>query len=707
MNPLPKIMRGRLFWLGLFFVILSLVVIGRASQFQIFQRDEYRERSRGYWEKTIVIKSTRGDIYDCRLEKLATSVPTETLVLHGGSVKEAGEAFLKLSESLDLGYEKLASIMEKASRYVVLKRNISESESKAVKELSLDGVGIEKDHKRIYPNGSLAAHLLGFVGLEGNGLEGLELALNTNLIHPPVKLKLNRDKRGRYIMRSADEAMESSRGASVVLTIDRRIQFIAEKALAKAVVENNAKSGMAIAVRPRTGEIIASAIYPTFDPNNYGEADVADRRNRILTDPFEPGSTFKVFTVAAALEEGLVTPDSVFFCENGSYKVDGDTSIRDTGAYGDMTVSAIVQKSSNIGAAKIGERLGSRRLHNYLTRFSFGEKSGLAYPSGESAGKLRPVTDWHVVDASTISFGQGLSVTALQLVMAAAALGNDGVLMRPMLVSRVIDADGNVLEERNPEIIRQVVSPLTARQVLAMMRMAVMKGGTGTRGDIPEYPIAAKTGTSQKFNVAQGVYSHDRYIASYVGLAPYENPELCLYVVLDEPWPRYYGGVVAAPVFKEIMEEALPLLDVPTSDKESLPNWPSLDNAKASKSSAPGVLLDYASANFVRTALPKGDKGAKGPIAPFYKSSVPNLEKASYAPRGVLPSSSNTNTNASPGVMPDLTRLSMREVMDALAPHSLSLEFLGTGLVYDQEPSPASPIIKGQLARIYFRGKSG
>jgi cell division protein FtsI (penicillin-binding protein 3) len=706
MQPLPKIMRVRLLIVGIIFGVLSLVVIGRAFQFQVIQCEEYRSRSKTFWEKTIVLKSTRGDIYDCHLEKLATSVPSDTLAVHGASLKNAGDVFLTLSTRLDLDYEKLASIMEKARRYVVVKRDLSESESMAVSDLKLDGVIIEKGYKRTYPNGSLAAHLLGFVGLEGNGLEGLELALNSNLLRPPVKVKLNRDKRGRYIMRSAEEALEASRGASVVLTIDRRIQFIAEKALAKAVVENNAKSGMAIAVRPRTGEIIASAIYPTFDPNNFGDADIADRRNRILTDPFEPGSTFKVFTVAAALEEGLVTPDSVFFCENGSYKVDGDTAIRDTSPYGDLSVSSIVQKSSNIGAAKIGERLGSRRLHNYLTRFSFGEKSGLTYPSGESAGRLRPVKDWHVVDASNISFGQGLSVTALQLVMAAAALGNDGVLMRPMLVSRVVDSDGAIIEERTPEIIRQVVSPLTARQVLAMMRMAVMKGGTGTRGDIPEYPIAAKTGTSQKFNVAQGVYSHDRYIASYVGLAPYENPELCLYVVLDEPWPRYYGGVVAAPVFKEIMEEALPLLDVPTSDKISLPVWPSLAEKKSVPSAAPGVLSDYSGANFVRTALPKGDKGAKGPIAPFDKGSSVDFEKASYIPVDKTNLTPN-KLRFSPGVMPDLSGRSMREVMEVLAPYALAIEFQGTGLVTDQEPAPGSPALRGQLARIYFGGQTG
>jgi cell division protein FtsI (penicillin-binding protein 3) len=421
-----------------------------------------------------------------------------------------------------------------------------------------------------------------------------------------------------------------------------------------------------------------------------------------LTDPFEPGSTFKIFTVAAALEEGIITPESVFFCENGIYKVDGNTSIRDTSAHGDLTVSSIVQKSSNIGAAKIGERLGPKKLHNYLTRFSFGEKSGLAYPSGESAGRLRPVKDWHVVDASNISFGQGLSVTALQLVMASAAIGNDGLLMRPMLVSRVIGADGTIIEERSPEIIRQVISPLTARQVLAMMRMAVMKGGTGTRGDIKEYPIAAKTGTSQKFSVGQGVYSHDKFIASFVGLAPYENPELCLLVVLDEPYPSYYGGVVAAPVFKEIMEEALPLLDVPPVDKETPPMWPKMDRAGRNKDSgAPGVLSDYSSHNYIRVSIPKGDKGSVDPIPSFYKGQIlPDIREANFVPEKTM--FMKDKINYSPGIMPNLKGLTMRDVKEVLSSYFLVMEFQGTGTVSEQDPLPGLSVTKGQIARIYF-----
>jgi cell division protein FtsI (penicillin-binding protein 3) len=686
-------MRTRLIALAIIFTVLFVLVVARAFTLQIMDRERLMGKSRQATQKTLTLSSRRGDIFDCHLEKLATSVSSDTISVHGAFMKSPGEVFLYLSQVLDMDYESLAQTLEGARRYAVVKRDISDEESEAVRGLGLEDISIEKGYRRVYPNGTLAAHLLGFVGIDDAGLEGLEMALNDYLLAPEVKIRVTRDKNGRIAMTSADQAREAPKGASVILTLDRRIQFIAEKALAKAVTETNAKRGMAIAVRPRTGEIVASAIYPTFDPSNFAQTDIESRRNIILTDPFEPGSTFKVFTIAAALEEGVVTPESTFFCENGFYKVDGDTVIRDTQAYGDLTVSRIVQVSSNIGACKVGERLGAKKLHNYLTRFAFGEKSNLAYPSGESSGRLRPVKDWHVVDLSNISFGQGISVTALQLVMAVAALGNDGVLMQPMLVARVIDPEGNIVENRTPQIVRQVVSPLTARQVSAMMRMANMRGGTGTRADIPQYPVAGKTGTSQKWNTAAGVYSHDKFVASYVGFAPYENPELCLLVVLDEPWPRYYGGIVAAPVFKEIMEEALPLLDVPPMDRESPPQWPTLDKASLG---APGVLADYSSSNFVRTLIPKGDKGAQGPI--------PTLEGGPISPVEEPYSTSPRAPEYEPGVMPQVIGLSMRQALGVLAPQGLNLEFKGSGIAFAQEPAAGTKLPAGSYVRIYFRG---
>ncbi|MDR2199038.1 MAG: transpeptidase family protein [Deltaproteobacteria bacterium] len=706
MMDLSAIRRKRV-WIGVgVFCLFYLIVIARAVELQIVKRDELKAMQRTKTERVLTIASLRGDIYDRRLEKLATSVVTDTLAVHGKNLKEGGEVFYALSEALDMGYEELARIMEGAtSRYAFVKRNLSEEESRRVRELDLEGVILEKGYLRVYPNGPLAAHLLGFVGVDGKGLEGLELALDGSLNAPEKKIKVTRNKRGEVIMGDARESVETPRGASVILTLDKRIQFIAEKALAKAVTDTNARSGMVIAVRPKTGEILASAVYPGFDPNNFAEADAAIRKNLIINHMFEPGSTFKIFTVSAALEENIVTPETTFFCENGFYKINGDTIIRDTSPYGDLTVSQIVQKSSNIGASKIGERLGPTKLRNFLTRYAFGEKTGLAYPAGESAGFLRPVKDWGTVNAANYSFGQGLSTTALQLVMAAAALGNEGVLMRPMLVSRVIDSEGNILEQREPDFVRQVVSPLTAGQVLAMMRMAVMKGGTGTRADIKEYPIAGKTGTSQKFNIEGGSYSHDRFTASFVGLAPYENPELAVLVVLDEPWPNYYGGTTAAPVFKTIVSQALPLLDVPPTDKEVLPLWPS--PAKQSPG-APGVVADYGGGNRVRVVIPRGDKGAKGPIArdrELYALGAAEVESRDASGRRGAPASRGQAVG-NPFVMPDLGGLTAREVMSLLSRHKMMVEYNGSGVVRSQEPGPGTRIAPGDTARVYLESRA-
>jgi cell division protein FtsI (penicillin-binding protein 3) len=706
MSELSAAQRRRLGAVIAFFAVLFCLVIAKAADLQIVKRDELRALQREKTETVITVPSLRGDIYDCRLEKLATSVEADTLSVHSAAMKEMGEAFFQLSEALEIEYETLARRLEGARGYKVLKRYLSEEEKDRVRAMGLEGVVLEEGYLRVYPNGPLAAHLLGFVGVDGAGLEGLELALNDSLGARPRKIKVTRDKRGRVIMNDASQPIDGPRGASVILTLDKRIQFIAERAIARAVEETNARSGMVIAVRPSTGEIVASAVYPSFDPNNYNLVDASTRRNMVLTDPFEPGSTFKLFTVAAALEERIVTPDSVFFCENGFYKINGDTIIRDTSPHGDLTVSQIVQKSSNIGASKIGERLGPKRFHNYLTRFNFGEKSGLAYPSGESPGHLRPVKDWHVVDAANIAFGQGISVTALQLVMGVAALGNEGMLMRPMLVSRVIDSEGRIIEQREPDFVRQVVSPLTAGNVLAMMRLSVMKGGTGTRADIAEYPIAAKTGTSQVYSVESGSYSHDEYVASFVGLAPYENPELCLLVVLDRPWPSYYGGVVAAPVFKEIMSQALPLLDVPPTDKVVEPLWPTPDKASPG---APGVLQDYDNLNFVRVVIPKGDKGAKGPIR------VPGEAFLGLAPAAAaLPGAPTALGGGDPGglalgdpfVMPDLKGLTVRESMALLGHRRMLGEYLGSGVAHSQEPAAGSRVAPGDVARVHFRSRS-
>ncbi|MDR1608656.1 MAG: transpeptidase family protein [Deltaproteobacteria bacterium] len=721
MRPLPINKQKRLRLLLLGFTLVFLAIIVRAAELQLVKRDILLWESKKKSEISFDLGSVRGDIYDRNGEKLASSLAMDSVYLDGNLIKDRGAAFLALSKVLDIDYEALAKIFEdlksipgtsatapdrplKNRTYAWVKRHISEMDADAIRALKIRGVRLEKEYRRVYPNGSLAAHILGFVRkTDGVALEGLELALDGYLRKNPVGIVVRQDRLGRIIMDRPDQKISQQMGASVMLTIDRQIQRLTEKALSKAVEERNAKSGQALVVRIRTGEILASAVYPTFDPNNYQSSEPENRRNTILTDPFEPGSTFKVFTVAAALEEKLINPETIFFCENGLYKIDGaNASIKDTASYGDLSVNSIVQVSSNIGATKIGETLGPYKLYNYLTRFAFGEKTGLAYPSSESAGKLRHPREWRALDAASVAFGQALSVTSLQMTMAVAALANGGVLMRPTLVSRIIDADGRIIEQKPPKMLRPVVSQVTANQVLYMMRLAVKKG-TGRRADIPGYPVAGKTATAQSVISGSSSYSKDKYVASFVGVAPYEKPELCVFVALFEPWPAYYGGEVAAPVFKEIMQAALPLLDIPMVDEPAEPIAP-METKVAGAGSIPGVVSDSSPTNFLMVKIKKNDRGAAGQIRDLKKDfqgyAAESLEFDGLAEVKELVKP--PTPGGEPGVMPNVKGLSMREVMDLLSPFRLSLEYEGSGLAIYQFPSSGAPVEAGQMARISF-----
>ena len=686
-------------------ILLALVSVEvQAWRLQVQSSDKLKSLAARYSTRNHSLGYVRGEIFDRNAEKLATSVAVDTVYADRRAIPDLTKATYLLSTALEMDYEALAVLMEGMDGSADVKRHVGEEEAEAVRALNLAGVGIRKEYKREYPNGSLAAHLLGFVSWDGYGLEGLELSLDDKLVVDPATIKVKRDNRGRIIMDSPEQAVSQPKGASVMLTLDIRIQHIAERAIRDAVSTYNAESGMALVVDPKSGDILASAAYPSFDPNNFTDFEKKDFRNRILTDPFEPGSTMKIFTVAAALQSDLIKPDTVFFCENGLFLVDGVWPIRDTGEYGDLTVKQIIQKSSNICAAKIGERLGSVRLHHYLGMFGFGQQTGLTYPAGESAGVLRPPKNWHVVDPANISFGQGLSVTALQLAMAVSALANEVALMRPNIVSRIIDAEGRVIEERGEQIVRQVVSPMVAQQVMAMMRMVVMKDGTGRRAEIKEYPVAAKTGTAQKVKAGQKSYSADKYVASFVGVAPYDNPRLCVVVILDEPKPSHHGGVVAAPVFREIMSQALPLLDVPPRDPddELQPRWPTVQK---SAPGAPGVLMaDNPSYNYVRVVI-KGSDG-DGPVPELSPSEAPAMRFEALADNDVVETAVEVGEDGEAlswgSKMPDVSGLTMREALDLLSRHELVLEYQGSGVAARQEPAKGALVAKGEVARVYF-----
>ncbi|MDR0881996.1 MAG: transpeptidase family protein [Candidatus Adiutrix sp.] len=726
-------MRFRYQILSLVFTLVFAAVIYQSYHLQVLERDQLLAKSREELETSMSLGAVRGEIYDANGERLAASLAVASLsvdttlldaeqLLRGrhrdwlrpfckalglGEVKTLEkllrddpdylkkEVAARLHPILGLEQNELQEKISSGRQFIWLKRKLEPDETAALEDINLPGLRLTKEYRRVYPNGSLAAHFLGFVGVDGQGLEGLELALDNRLQAHQDEVRVKRDRRGRKMLDKVEGDLSQARGASVVLTIDRRIQYITEKALAKAVTQHRAKSGMALVMRPATGAIVASAVWPSFDPNDYEKTPNSSRRNRILTDPFEPGSTFKVFVVAAALEEGLVSPTTIINAENGAYKV-ANHIVKDTHSYGDLTVSEVIKLSSNIGALKIGTIVGNNLLYNYLTRFTFGEKTGLAHLPGEASGLLRHPRHWRQLEAANIAFGQGLSVTTLQMVMAMCSLANQGVLMKPYIVEKVLDENGAVLEQYQPQILRQVVSPLTARQVAAMLRMVVMKGGTGTRAEVTGYPVAGKTGTAQKVVRGNKTYTAGKYVSSFLGFAPYHDPQLCVMVVLDEPEDGYYAGTVAAPAFKEIMENALPLLDIPPTEGLGDPVWPIIQR---NSGGAPGVVEGQQPTNFIRVRLKKNDRGAKGAIT--FASLSPEKALTAGAPEPEFIDNALPRL-AAPGVMPDLAGLSMRQVLEIMMDYGLDLEYLGSGHVVGQKPEPGQTVASGQPAAVIF-----
>ncbi|HKZ16537.1 MAG TPA: penicillin-binding protein, partial [Geobacteraceae bacterium] len=466
-------------------------------------------------------------------------------------------------------------------------------------------------------------------------------------------LVTERDALGRDIGVNRQIVTKSSKGANVVLTLDKNIQYIAEKELAKAVTDSRASTGMALVMEPQTGKILAMANYPNFNPNSFRQYPIQSLRNRVVADSFEPGSTLKVFLIAAALEEKIVSPNDSFNCENGSYAIGGRT-IHDTHKYGTLKVSEILKYSSNIGSAKIGSRLGQQRLYSYLKNFGFGTRSGIELP-GEAAGLLRERSQWYGIDLATISFGQGISISALQLATAISAVANGGSLMKPYIIDRVTDDNGNVLQQFSPQTRRRVVSAQTAHALTRMMEGVTDEGGTGMKGSVEGYGVAGKTGTAQKVDPLTKAYSASKRTASFVGFVPAEHPRLTIVVVVDEPRTNSYGGIVAAPAFSEIALQSLCYLRVlPTK------------------------------------IVKKKEKGTVEVKAPE-KDTAPVV-----ADEAVLDEGSGGSA------MPNFQGMSMRQVLRAMGKSDLNVKLIGSGRAVEQNPQPGKKITPSDQVWVKF-----
>jgi len=540
-------------------IILAIFLLGvKSFELQVFKAKDLNRKAENDYSKHITIKGERGQILDRNMNKLATSIDAISITACPVKIKNPEITAKKLCDILNINKRKLQKKLSTKQMFTWVQKRVSPDQAEQIKKLKLHGIYFENDSKRFYPNKNLAAQIIGFTGNDDKGLEGLEFKYNSFLEGKDLKLRIRQDGNGRVL--NFDKRQRANlKGNSLVLTIDKKIQFLSEQTLEKTVRTHLAKSGIALVMRPGTGEVLSIAHYPEFNPNNFKRYNNKIYRNRAVTDAFEPGSTMKVFTAAAALEKGFY-PNSIFFCENGTYKI-GKYTISDTHSHSWLSINQIIKFSSNIGTVKIAQTIGNRTLYNYLEDFGFGNKTKIASP-GETTGRLIPHDRWSKIDTGSISFGQGVSVSAIQLLSGISAIANNGKLMKPMLIKKIVSNNGKTLRTYHPETIRQAISKKTAFQVKNMMNLVVENDGTGTKAAIKGFTICGKTGTAQKALKNKKGYAKNRYTSVFAGFAPKNNPELAILVVIDEPTKQYYGGDVAAPAFKSIMAESFTYLNI-------------------------------------------------------------------------------------------------------------------------------------------------
>ncbi|MBF0231867.1 MAG: penicillin-binding protein 2, partial [Desulfamplus sp.] len=473
--------------------ILVMAILGmKAIDIQIFKSTDLTKKAEREYIKTITIQGKRGDIMDRNKKRLTTTIDTVSVAAAPSRITNPAETANALASILKIDKKRLQEQLSTKKSFVWVKRKISPTEAENIKKLKMNGIFFKDDVIRFHPNKELAAQVIGITGSDGKGLEGLEFFYNNSLEGKSRQIQITKDASGRYYNEEKN-IRESLKGDSLVLTIDSTIQFISESALQKAVEDHDALSGTAIVMKTDTGEILAMAHYPTFNPNSFSDFNRETWRNRAVSDTFEPGSTMKVFVAASVVENKYVTPKSLFFCENGLYRVGGST-VKDTHKYEWLTVKEIIKYSSNIGAIKLSELMGKKALYDTLISFGFGKKTDIDAP-GDATGTLSNYKRWAKIDNAAISFGQGMTASAIQLVTGINAIANDGLLVKPRIIKQIITHDGEVKKELKTQRVRQVISKATALTMRDMMRSVVEEGGTATSSAIDGYSVCGKTGT--------------------------------------------------------------------------------------------------------------------------------------------------------------------------------------------------------------------
>jgi len=559
------------------FLAMFLAIAGRAFQLQVLQGERLMRLGERQHLKEWIVLPKRGALFDRAGEPLALSMESQSVYARPHRVQDPEQLSQGLARILNLRAADVKQKLISDKPFVWIKRQVSSPEAEKIQALNPTGIGMFYEPNRYYPQNQLAGQLIGFVGRDSEGLEGLELKYNDYIRGEAGSSVTERDALGRRVLVQGVEGLRIPPGSDVHLTLNTSIQHIAEKELEATILKYRAKSGVAIVMEPFTGEVLALANYPAFDPNNYSKQSADQRRNRAVTDSFEPGSTFKTILAAAALEEGVVGKEDLFYCEMGKYPYAGKV-IHDTHPHGWLSFAKILQVSSNIGFTKVAQKLKKDRYYRYIEKFGFGQVTGIDVP-GEVPGLLRKAESWSAIDLATHAFGQGISATPLQMVMAYAAIANGGFLMRPYVTRRVVSPQGEIVLEIQPHVVRRVISEKTARSLASILKDVTNEGGTGVMANVDGFEVAGKTGTAQKADPVHGGYAAKKRVASFVGFVPANDPRLVALVLIDEPEVNVYGGVVAAPAFRNIAQAALRHLAVAPQQAALIPVLPSQPEA--------------------------------------------------------------------------------------------------------------------------------
>ena len=542
-----------------FFIICFVILITRLLYLQVIKHVYYSDIARDNRTVVITLPPKRGLILDRNLRELVINVPKHSLYAVPRYINEKDSTAKYLAKVLNKDKDEILNKISNDKMFVWISRKLPDDVVQEIKAQGLVGIDFVVENERSYPDNFLAAHVLGFVDIDNNGLEGIERYYDKKLRGTDGYRVVTVDAKRRQVSSSDDHFLPPRDGYNIILTIDEAIQHIAEKALLKGVEKYHPKSASVVVMDPSNGDVLALCNWPSYNLNDSVNSSLDARRNRTMTDVIEPGSSFKIVTACAAIEDEVIGLDDEFYCENGSYNIAGRV-LHDHKPYGTLKFKNIIEVSSNIGTVKVAQKLGNGRLYKYIRLFGFGQKTGIDLP-GEVEGIARDISKWTKGSIAAVPIGQEVAVTAIQLAAAISCIANDGVRVKPRVTKKMIDNNGALIKGIEPKLVKRVLSKENCLKIKDVLRM-VVESGTGKRASVAGYSVAGKTGTAQRLE-NDGSYSHNKFNSIFIGFAPVDNPRLAIAVVFVEPHPYYYGGTVAAPVFSDIAGKALRYIEVP------------------------------------------------------------------------------------------------------------------------------------------------